>query len=220
MTPQIQGTEIPADIKQRQEDTLQYAHHAMEVVQMLHGSFFGTLPMRMNAIVTKNASVRSKRNQIRILALDINDKITGQTACRTKCNHCCHIPVMLTSAEAEVISEKTGIKYERKPGISFTPEDSIKHNKVEKYLETRPSVGPCTFLGSDGGCTIYEHRPLMCITHHSLDKTDYFCRPEVPVEFSTVPTISTHFIHQHNAALDLNFIIADIRQFFPAKSSI
>ncbi|MGP1715755.1 MAG: YkgJ family cysteine cluster protein [Methylophilus sp.] len=204
------------EIQVKQQETMQHANNVLHVIQMQHGQFFDQLPLKMNAIVTQNASVRTKRNHIRILALDINEKVSSQTACRKQCSHCCHIPVLLSSHEAETISQKTGIQMNATPEVSFTPEEHFRQNKVEKYLETRPQVGPCTFLAKDGGCSIYENRPLMCITHHSLDKTDFFCRTDLDPDLTTVPSINTHFIHEHYAGLDLNFKIADIRQFFPS----
>ena len=219
------NTNLPApsldEIQAKQQETLQHANNVLQVIQMQHGQFFDQLPIRMNSIVTQNASVRTKRNHIRILAMEINEKVSPQTACRNKCNHCCHIPVLLSSHEAQAISEKTGIKLNANPDISFTPQEHFRENKVEKYLESRPQVGPCTFLSEDGACSIYEHRPLMCITHHSLDKTDYFCRLDLlDPELTSVPSINTHFIHAHYAGLDLNFKIADIRQFFPVTPNL
>lgn len=215
MTDKQMSSITNEDLEKKKQETMAHAQNVMHVLERFHGPFFASLPARMDAIHRENASVRSKRQKIRIMALDINDKVSPQTACRHQCNHCCHIPVSLTSHEAEAISKKIGRDYVKSPAIQFSPRQVLQGNDWSDHYDKNPKVGPCTFLSSSGSCSIYEHRPIMCITHHSLDKTDFFCSQEIPPDETVVPSVDTSFIHQHYASLDLNFIVADIREFFP-----
>lgn len=209
------NTLTTSDLEEKQKATFAHANLVMEVISKTHGQFFSELPDRMHSIVNENASVKVKRANIRILALDINSRVMPETACRKGCNHCCSIPVIITSHEAESISKKIGRPYNPNPELNFTPREIIRENSLENYIDSHPNVGPCTFQSEDGQCSIYEHRPIQCITHHSLDKTDFFCRPDIPADMTVVPSINTHFIHEHYSSLDLDFIVSDIRQFFP-----
>jgi len=73
-------------------------------------------------------------------------------ACAAGCAFCCHLPVLVTPSEADLLAE-----------VAASRPD------VRARLD-RP--GPrCAFLGDDDRCVAYDVRPLRCRAHTSTDRT-------------------------------------------------
>jgi hypothetical protein len=154
---------------------------------------------------------RSTRSKIRELwrIADGFGSFTGEdVACRRGCSHCCHIAVSVPKQEAQLIGELIGRKPEPAPlRISFEHVSWGYHN-------------PCGFL-RDGECSIYEHRPLACRVHYSVDTDDLMCRLDPP-HTNRVPFLNTaRFTY---ALVDIvaegSFPhFADIREWFPASGT-
>ncbi len=122
------------------------------------------------------------------------------SACKVGCTHCCHIPVNLTKAEAEVLGKAIG----RKPAplASHTNDDSVE-------------FPPCSFL-VNGKCSIYEWRPSVCRSHMNMDQDDLLCRL-VPGARIPVPYLDTRPIVMSRVQAGGRSSNADIRQWFPAE---
>jgi Fe-S-cluster containining protein len=137
-------------------------------------------------------------------------------ACRRGCSHCCHIPVMISRTEAELI----GTTVRRSPARPAHAIDLAKLQTAEDVQEAQatlqaatPTGEPCPFL-ADGACSIYAHRPLACRVLLNLDDDDLLCRlvpgVSVPVPYADATTFKAlSLMAQPNAEL------ADIREFFP-----
>jgi hypothetical protein len=76
--------------------------------------------------------------------------------------------------------------------------------------------------GSSGACTVYEHRPVACRTHLSLNDDDLLCRaiPGVsPEAEAAVPRADTRAVWLLHLAAHAGDVLADIRDFFPTGVS-
>lgn len=85
----------------------------------------------------------------------ISAAIAPYVACEKGCTACCHYTVHLYPIEAELIEKRTQHQRLSQP----TPEADF-HGE------------PCPFL-TNGGCGIYEDRPMACRQHVALTNTAY-----------------------------------------------
>lgn len=133
-------------------------------------------------------------------------------ACQRGCNHCCHVQVLMTQDEAEVIGKRIGRK----------PRQPSKFNG-RKDVETFDwgYHNPCTFL-VDGECSIYENRPMPCRIHYSVDVDALMCEL-TPPESKAVPLLNPQpFIMAFLQMLGMPEVVpvlGDIREFFPRGKS-
>lgn len=94
--------------------------------------------------------------------------------CGKGCSWCCHQQVRVSAPEAIGIAEALTEAY---PPEWLATLRAIIAQRVERiaglgttraYLEARL---PCAFLAPDGGCAVYERRPLVCRGYHSLSRS-------------------------------------------------
>lgn len=114
-----------------------------------------------------NASHTSRREQLLKLADRFNDALAPHTACKPGCYHCCYMPTLIYTHEAERLAVASGRKM-----------NDIPPRLVETSLRTAAKVNgtPCPFLSGDGKCSVYNDRPLICRLHHSLNEDPDDCR--------------------------------------------
>lgn len=158
------------------------------------------------------------------------------TPCTRGCSHCCHIGVLIPENEAELIARQTGRTLHRPknpvPDMSGLREQA-KHRTITKQevaqvceeqrlaALARYHGQPCTFLGTKGECTIYEHRPFICRTVINMDSDALLCRL-LPVEMDAtvkVPYLNLGSLQElHATATDTRADggdLADVREWFP-----
>ena len=123
-------------------------------------------------------------------------------ACRKGCDHCCHIPVMVSRAEALYIGKQIG----RKPVDIQTADMDISRTARPGY------DNPCTFL-VDQVCSVFEHRPSACRSHFNLDDDSLLCELH-PGEAIHVPYADKRSVSMVEAAISEGKM-ADIREWFP-----
>lgn len=162
-----------------------------------------------------NALMRSKRNADHCIPefWRIVDEMmafnNGDVACKRGCSHCCHIQVLMTQDEADVIGKRIKRKAVQYKGPSRGRAD------VETF--DYGYHNPCTFL-VDGECSIYANRPLACRTQYSLDIDALLCEL-APGESPPVPYLNPHpFMMAFLQMLGVPHVVpvlADIREFFP-----
>ncbi len=158
---------------------------------------------------------------LRVEAEAVTAAAEGVAPCKRGCAHCCHIAVSLADAEARVIAKQIGRKLSKPPARAVAKRAvSEVEARERRAAEVRRWVGvPCTFLGPDGACTIYEHRPLICRYVINVDRDDLLCR-HVPIDSALpeVPYLDMALSQELSSAALLPFttVVADIREWFPA----
>ena len=150
---------------------------------------------------------------------------TRASACKGGCDHCCHIAVAVSEAEADAIAAATGISREANPVGGQTVLQSLLDGSDEVAAERRElandrhSGSRCPFLGRDSRCRVYEVRPLNCRLHFSLSDDDRPCRlsgTEGGRTGEEVLYLNTLERRLENArVLGVHQLVADIRAWFP-----
>lgn len=136
-------------------------------------------------------------------------------ACRQGCAHCCHIPVTISSVEADLIGRRMG----RRPA---RPAQAVRLQEFDDLDEAVPALeaisagrepSPCPFL-QDDACSVYDVRPMACRLLLNLDDDDLLCHlvpgQAIPVPYANSQQLKGLFILAQVAAP-----LADIRDFFP-----
>lgn len=93
-----------------------------------------------------------ERGDVRFAHALLDGVPVTRNACAAGCAFCCHLPVLVTPAEADLLAEAAL----RLPGV-------------------RARIGSpgrrCPFLGDDDRCLAYDVRPLRCRAHTSSDRS-------------------------------------------------
>lgn len=134
--------------------------------------------------------------------------------CRQGCAACCHLPVVITSAEARALASATG-RAMQAPAGALTVRAFTEGADAGQLRDGAQHVGvPCPFL-VDSACSAYESRPTVCRTHLSLAPTAMLCQvvPGHPVD---VPYADATMIRAYGLMLMVEEVMADVRDFFPA----
>jgi Fe-S-cluster containining protein len=97
-----------------------------------------------------NESYIKLRNEV----LELNATYSDYCLCRGIEGSCCKPDIKMLPEDQEIIVEAI-----RRGDI---PAETI-HRAVERAR--KPGLDRCAFLGDDNRCTIYEHRPVLCIQH-------------------------------------------------------
>lgn len=121
-------------------------------------------------IARENASARSKRRKFIAISIRMTAALAPHVACKPGCSHCCHMNTMIYEHEAIRLADVTGRKMVRLP---YRPRD------VVVMVGDQFNRKPCTFL-VENKCSVYEDRPLVCRTHHSLRDTSNACSMDIP----------------------------------------
>lgn len=93
-------------------------------------------------------------------------------ACEAGCHFCCYLMATVSAPEALTIAQRLRETYpaeelkqvKRKVNRSFK-----RTRKLDSHARIRAKVA-CPLLSDDGICTIYQFRPLDCMTYHSLNR--------------------------------------------------
>ena len=202
-----------AELVKRQRAAESAAKERAERVLKDHPSNFSRTEELLRQ--ARTADQQAKRIRLVLAAASAwGDEIAPIAACRRGCNACCHIPVVITSAEARLMAQASGRRVKVKPG-SMTVAKFIKgadHSALSEGSEHRGV--PCPFL-VDGDCSIYESRPSACRTHFSLAEDDLLCRV-VPGHPADVPFANATMVGAMAIGFtDAGEVLGDIRDFFP-----
>lgn len=131
----------------------------------------------LGKIVGENASVKSKRRKIITIATRVTDALSPYVACRIGCSDCCRMNTMIYEHEAIRLAEVTGRKMVR---LAYRPINEV-------FAQGAKFNGqPCPFL-RENKCSVYEDRPLVCRTHHSLLDNPTSCDMDIPPAKQTRP---------------------------------
>lgn len=141
-------------------DIAQLNYPRLSAIQTAYPDFERYFLKQVIAIKADNSSLKSKRKKFFQLADAFNKTVEKFAVCHKGCGHCCYLPTMIYAHEAELISQVTGIQVA-----------SVIHRERATVLaEAIKHLGAaCPFLDKENSCSIYEHRPLICRLHHSLN---------------------------------------------------
>ncbi|CAA7623532.1 hypothetical protein MCP1_40113 [Candidatus Terasakiella magnetica] len=124
------------------------------------------------AAETVIAAIRRIYEQFDALAETLPKEITVEgevraLACKVGCTACCHQSVNVTAGQVMVV--KAYILRHLKGDL---PKIASRLRHTRKGLgETMGAVGVrCPLLDQEGGCTVYEARPLSCRAFNSFDR--------------------------------------------------
>jgi Fe-S-cluster containining protein len=155
------------------------------------------------------------RKYIRLkeLATKSLDLIAPNIPCKARCSYCCHVAVGISETEARSISAFTG----RDMAKIVRPSPMIDSQAAQKFQDEAKDKyygKPCTFLGLEGECTVYEARPMPCRTFHVIEDS-----PERCDMFDGQVTVAQYDIifpfEMATVALFVDEVWADIREWFP-----
>lgn len=124
------------------------------------------------------------------------------SACRTGCSHCCHINTDVPRSEAQLIAKRTG-RALKQPATRASGELS----EPDRFFGVA-----CPFL-EEGGCGIYEHRPLACRALVNLADDSQLCELR-PGEVVPVPYANATLWQGAFATVTAADDWADIREWF------
>ncbi|MEG0774323.1 SEC-C domain-containing protein [Clostridium sp.] len=134
------------------------------------------LEWRING-ANSTLSYEESRRKIKKLfeKLDTSLKPIGTiSSCNLGCNHCCHLLVLTSKLEYEIIneflhknfSEEKILDIKEKINKHSTFFKNLNHNNekfsVEDYEIYVSKKIPCGFLSHDNQCIIYDVRPFVC----------------------------------------------------------
>jgi len=158
--------------------------------------------------ITRSENKKSQLVRLRFLAEEVTKLFAKHSACASGCNHCCHINVAVSLPEAKLIAKSKNLSISN-PQKTFSLTE-ISNN--QSYFNV-----PCTFL-INGKCSIYEVRPVMCKTLINMDCKDTLCKL-IPNKMVPVPYYNATLIHTVLVAITINDNYADIRDWFPTRST-
>jgi Fe-S-cluster containining protein len=80
-----------------------------------------------------------------------------EVSCRKGCAHCCHLNVDVTVQEAQLLLYAAQVA-----GFEFDEARAQRQAAAPSWGVLDPADRACVFLGADGACAVYEHRPMAC----------------------------------------------------------
>lgn len=143
----------------------------------------------------------------------LEEKMGARVACRKGCNACCFdIPSGLRVMELVYLYDVLwGMGRKAREYFELMKLDSIRFQEIlapkigdkqkisasspeyrEAQLEYLKEGRPCAFLGDDGGCDIYEHRPISCRMYFSLTDPAWCDPGSGKFELSVHPRMEPH----------------------------
>lgn len=173
-----------------------------------------SMEREMARIANQNASTKSKRRKVIAIANRITSALEPYVACKPGCSSCCHMNTIIYEHEAIRLAEVSGRKMTR---VGFRTRDIVVS---EGY---KFNGRPCPFL-VNAQCSVYEDRPLVCRTHHSLRDDAEQCRMDVPASRQIRPPMYDPDILEMpymelNAVHNLTESWGNIAEFFPSDQS-
>lgn len=166
----------------------------------------------LGKVARENTNGKLKRRKVIAIANRIVDALAPHVACKPGCSHCCYMNTMIYEHEAIRLAEVSGRKMKRLP---YRPLELV-------YLQGNRFNGqPCTFLVNNE-CSVYEDRPLVCRTHHSLQDDASLCDMSVSSGLMARPAMYDPDLveipyRQISEALSAREPSGNIAEYFPAE---
>lgn len=90
-------------------------------------------------------------------------KVTVDTKCRKGCSACCHLEVEITKDEGELLAEV--VMAGHRIDEARLQLQAARERRSAEWAQMVHLPNRCVFLGEDGACTVYAHRPGSCRKH-------------------------------------------------------
>lgn len=144
------------------------------------------------------------------------------SACTKGCDHCCHIPVSVSRAEAAHLAAVSGKRMATAPAHAVRVSQELDRLQGDGAMAgASPNqwghhIGhACPFL-RHGECSVWSSRPLACRYYYSIDKDNLLCQLLPDKQGVEVPQLNVlAFTAMYWGILGLNQDVADIRDWFP-----
>jgi Fe-S-cluster containining protein len=160
----------------------------------------GRLNRMLETVDSRRLHPKAAMRLLRDLASRWAKPLARHSACRKSCAHCCHIPVLISPLEAQVMAEDLKLR-------AAKPTLALEATHEPGYHD------PCVFLRGSS-CSIYAHRPLICRVHLNMDADALLCElvegAGIPVPYANSQQIQMVYAQLGGASG-----LADIRDFFP-----
>ena len=94
-------------------------------------------------------------------------------ACDSGCHFCCYLMATVSAPEALAIAHhlRQSLAGKALRQLKLKLARSLKKTERLSSLDRIKAGVACPLLSTEGLCTIYENRPLDCLTYHSQDRT-------------------------------------------------
>lgn len=170
------------------------------------------IPSRAERILNENSRFPIKSVRFYQLADEMKAMLEPFVVCGPGCSYCCHMPTMIYQHEADAMAAAAKCTARR-----------LKYRLMPVALSAaRVFRGhPCPFL-VEGHCSIYDHRPLICRLHNSLNDDPHDCVIEMGANSKPVHSADPDFVEMpyHRAVQKWRprEPWAVIQEFFPQGS--
>ena len=118
-----------------------------------------------------------------------NNKDFPSISCTKGCAHCCHLYVMCSHEEADLIykeAKKRNIPMSRKR-LEF----QARFKNHEYYFTRFGKRTRCVFLNDKNECQIYQYRPINCRKYY-VGSPPEMCLPDAEGKFQAVGSLFIH----------------------------
>lgn len=181
--------------------------HAQLVSEKINGRLdqqrvkvYGTMARHM-------PTPEGKVGMLRGMASELQTAVRDLVPCSRGCSDCCHMPTLMSEAEAAVIAGETGAALAT-PAAYF---DGLTLGDDSPYKGV-----PCPFLRNHQ-CGIYAHRPFACRLHVHIDRDNTLCKVfrDEKIRVPRLDTLAFDVHYMKAFGNPLTVRVADIRDFFP-----
>ncbi len=193
--------ELPAEVQARLTTAGQTAQAHVAAFNERFTKRFARISAVFHELQRRRHKKLDALKKLRAAGEEFSAGALPHSACRAKCQHCCHIPVAISVSEARLMGKALGL---------------VPHEVARSDWLSRKPYGyehPCPFL-TPQGCGIYEERPLACRVHLNMDKDDLLCRL-LPGRTVPVPLANATSFYMLYAKVTEGDTLADIREYFP-----
>lgn len=123
---------------------------SLTILQDLHPENAGQVATRLAQ------SVHGASEEARQAAARLYPQAPRDMQCRSGCSWCCYEQLQVHILDAVAIAAQL-------------EQPLVYDLQIRQSDEIKRVFRPCPFLGPAQTCTVYEHRPLPCRAHHSVD---------------------------------------------------
>lgn len=148
------------------KDFIQYYEKTLEpeVFEKFLSSVDHEINLARAEIMSAPEGIERAKKLQDLVETEIEKEKNIKISCFKGCSACCHMEVEITNYESEILAKlvENGHVVNR----DVLKEQSLRELQDKKWTKrlTLPE-NRCIFLGSDGACSIYENRPVMCRRH-------------------------------------------------------